>query len=240
MSDELILEEQEGSTVEFQRELKQDRDLPTVHHLVYIKEEGSTKPKLTENGEADKKEFDPQSFFNKKQTLEIEIGCGKGGFLIEYAKARPEINIIGAEWETKWGKYGGDRLHRNQVENARVMRGDFFYFLRDYVPDSSVSAFHMYFPDPWPKAYQRKRRLLKDEFLVELRRAVIAGPEAYFYWGTDFEEYNESAHETLSNIGFMELVIAEAEPTYGIMTNFEKKYRKEGRPIYRSVWRFKK
>lgn len=240
MSDQELNEIEEGSAFEFQRELKVDRDLPTVHHLLYLKEENSTKPLVTVDGKPDKKNFDPHSFFDKKQDLEIEIGCGKGGFLAEYAKTRPEINIIGAEWETKWGKYAGDRLHRNKIDNARIMRGDFFYFLRDYIPDNSIRAFHMYFPDPWPKAYQRKRRLLKDEFLIELRRAVIAGPEAYFYWGTDFQEYNESATETLSQIGFMELVVAEAEPTYGIMTNFEKKYRKEGRPIYRSVWRFKK
>jgi tRNA (guanine-N7-)-methyltransferase len=170
----------------------------------------------------------------------MEIGSGKGGFLIEYARKHPELNIIGSEWDTTWAVYAGERMLKHQIDNAQMLRGDVYFFLRDRIPDNSIDAFHMYFPDPWPKKRQHKNRLLRPEFLVQVARTLKAG-KRLFYWGTDHEEYNEWALEIFSqtpNVRF--LVKNEAEPTEGIMTNFEKKYRKEGRPIYRSVLEFSK
>src|SRR6056300_1401542 len=99
-----------------------------------------------------------------------------------------------------------------------MLHGDLFYFLRDFVPDDSVSAFHMYFPDPWPKKKQRKKRLMKAELLQEILRATKPGVDAKFYWGTDFQEYNEAAQELFASTPFLEVVDADAEPTYGIQT----------------------
>jgi tRNA (guanine-N7-)-methyltransferase len=228
----------ESEGMEFQRKLILDEDLHRCWHLIYVRPEGSTKPLRTPDNQPDRKDWDWSHFFAEKRPVEIEVGSGKGGFMANYALAHPELNLLGAEIETKWAKYGASRLVRNKIPNAAQLRGDVFYFIRDYVKTASVRAVHMYFPDPWPKAYHRKRRLLRQEFLEELRRIVIPGPEALFHWGTDYQEYNESAREIMFQCGFMELVQDDAPPTDGIMTNFETKYRKEGRPIYRSVWRF--
>jgi tRNA (guanine-N7-)-methyltransferase len=229
----------ESAGVEFQRRLFRDDELKSCWHLSYIRPEGSTKPIRTHDNQPDRKIWHWSEMFEKEQPVEIEIGSGKGGFLANYAIKHPELNILGAEIETKWAKYGASRLVRNRIPNAAQLRGDVFFFIRDYVATASVRAAHMYFPDPWPKAYHRKRRLLRQEFLEELRRIVIPGKEALFHWGTDFEEYNQTARETMHASGFMDLIVDDAPPTDGIMTNFETKYRKEGRPIYRSVWRFR-
>jgi tRNA (guanine-N7-)-methyltransferase len=127
-----------------------------------------------------------------------------------------------------------------ELANATMLRGDVFYFLRDCVKDNTVDAFHMYFPDPWPKERHHKNRLLRPDFLVEVARVLKPG-KRIFYWGTDHKEYNEVALEVFDNFkGCKILERNTAEPTEGIMTGFEKKYRKEGRPIYRSVVEFEK
>ncbi len=224
---------------EFRRHLEADADISQTWHLIQDFHEASRKPLLTENNLPDKKDFGWKTFFATQRPIEVEIGSGKGGFMIDYAKARPEINIMGSEWETKWGKYGGARIGRNQLDNAAMMRGDMYFFVRDYIPTATVSAYHMYFPDPWPKERHQKRRLLGEEFLRDVLRTVIPGPQAYFYWGTDHKEYNEYAMELFEQLDFMEFEEKNtAEPTFGIRTNFEKKYIVEGRPIYRSRLHF--
>ena len=98
----------------------------------------------------------------------------------------------------------------------------------------------MYFPDPWPKERHHKNRLLREEFLVEVARVLKPG-KRLFYWGTDHKEYNEVALEVFDNFKSAKILERNtALPTEGIMTNFEKKYRLEGRPIYRSIIEFDK
>lgn len=223
---------------EFQWKLKQDTELPVVHHFVRLNDQVTNKPLHTADNLPDKKDFKWSEIFDNDQPVEVEIGAGKGGFIAGYAPKHPELNLVAAEIETKWGKYIGSRVVRNSLENVRVVRGDFFYFLRDYIATASVKAFHMYFPDPWPKDRHRKRRLISEAFLKELHRAVKPGEEAVFHWGTDYQEYNETAVQEFKDTGFMECIVEDAPPTDGVMTNFEAKYRKEGRPIYRSIWKF--
>ena len=220
---------------EFKHKLITDREIPHVWHLVQPIDD-KIKPIPTPNNKPDTKDFDLNSMFDVALPIEIEIGSGKGGFLVEYSQARPEINVLGAEIDTKVGKYGGGRIGRLQIKNAAMMRGDLLIFLRDYVKENSIEAFHMYFPDPWPKKKQRKKRLLKAELLFEMSRCAKQG--AKFYWGTDFGEYNQEALELLNTHPNYHCLDSSASPTHGIQTNFEKKFIEEGRPIYRSVWEF--
>ncbi len=225
---------------EFQREMKRDQDYNNTWHLVNKTNPATFTPYLTEGNIPIRQEFSWSQFFDDDKPIEVEIGSGKGGFTLDYAEKRPDINIMGSEWDTKCARYGGSRIEKHQISNAVMLHGDLFYFLRDYVPDDSVSAFHMYFPDPWPKKRQRKKRLMKPELLENILRATKPGGDSKFYWGTDFQEYNEVAQELFAETPWLELEIQDAEPTYGIMTNFEKKYREEGRPIYRSVFKILK
>ena len=173
--------------------------------------------------------------------IEIEISSGKGGFLVEYGKKHPDYFIMGSEWDLTWARYAADRMMRNKLNaNTAMLRGDVFYFLRDRVQSNTVDAFHMYFPDPWPKERHHKNRLLREEFLVEVARVLKPG-KRIFYWGTDHKEYNAVALEVFDNFQGCKIIERNtALPTEGIMTNFEKKYRLEGRPIYRSIIEFDK
>lgn len=228
---------------EFRHRLVRDGEQQQTWHLLYELDPERKKPVPTGDGLPDRKSWSWGEFWpdlTDTTPIEIEIGSGKGNFLAEYCQKRPEVRLVAVEIEAKYAKYAGGRLERNGIPNGISLRGDALLFLRDYVPSDSLSAFHMYQPDPWPKEQHRRRRLLRPEFLAEIFRTARPGGESLFYWSTDFAEYDERAQEMFVETPFLKLISAEAKPTYGIMTNFEKKYRKEGRPIYRSVVRIVK
>lgn len=227
---------------EFYRDLNRDAEIPCLWHFVHRHVPGTRKPIATEGNKPDRHPLDWGEIFpGNSGKIEVEVGSGKGGFLVEYGKRHPETCILGSEWDLTWARYAASREMRNGVEgNTALLRGDIFYFLRDRVTDSTVDAFHMYFPDPWPKERHHKNRLLRPEFLREVARVLKPG-KRLFHWGTDHKEYNEIALDTFDAFdGANVLVRNTAEPTEGIMTNFEQKYRAEGRPIYRSIIEFDK
>lgn len=226
------------SSYELLRSLEPSKEHPRYYHL-RIRKEPDGLPMLAPEG---KPQFTPISipdFFGAPGPIEIEIGCGKGGFLVEYCERHPEIPFIGLEWEAEIAHLVAKRLDkRPQLSHTRVLLGDAFYFFRDYLPDACVGTFHMYFPDPWPKKRHHKNRLMALPFMELVRSKAMAG--ARFYWGTDHEEYNAEARALFASLPWLVLEEDDAEPTEGIMTNFEKKYRKQGKPIYRCVLSIRK
>lgn len=179
--------------------------------------------------------IDPATILGAPGPIEIEIGTGKGGFLVGYATLHPERPILGIEWTRPIAWYAADKFKRRpQLKHAKVLWGDANFFLRDRMPARCCQAFHVYFPDPWPKLTYRKRRIMQAPILEQMRRLALPGCK--LHWGTDYQEYDESVHALLSGTDGFRLLVPNAPPTDGVMTSFEKKYVKEGRPIYRSVW----
>lgn len=222
---------------EFVRRLEASRDLPKLWHYMPVLEENGKNPLLTPDGKPDIQDFSWSTIFPSSTPIELEIGSGRGSFLADYALQCPQISILGSEWDAGWAHFAGRRLLRQKVENAAMLRGDIFFFLQNMVPDHSLQAVHMYFPDPWPKARHHKNRLMRPNFLQELRRVLVQG-ENRFYWATDHARYNEEAQQFWANLPFIEILQRDtASPTQGITTGFERKYLVEGRPIYRSVLR---
>src|SRR5580700_3946527 len=110
--------------------------------------------------------------FGNDHPVELEIGMGKGTFLTDQAKARPETNFFGLEWARWFWRYASDRLRRNNCNNARTARAEAGYFLKEFVPDASLEVVHIYFPDPWPKKRHHKRRLIQKGFLEQIERVL--------------------------------------------------------------------
>src|SRR3954464_4502327 len=92
--------------------------------------------------------IDWQQLFGNSNPVEIEIGMGKGTFLTEQAKARPDVNFFGVEYARWFWRYASDRLRRNKCENVRTVRAEALFFLEEHVPDNSIAVMHVYFPDP--------------------------------------------------------------------------------------------
>jgi len=171
--------------------------------------------------------------YGNSNPVELEIGMGKGTFLTDQAKARPETNFFGIEWANWYFCYASDRLRRNGCLNARTVRADAVFFLKEFVPDESLSVLHIYFPDPWPKARHNKRRTIQPSFVPTIMRVLIPGGQLRVV--TDHKGYYEQIEATIKGSP-LEVIeynrpgsAAEGE-TVG--TNFERKYQREGRPFY--------
>src|SRR5690349_21488450 len=96
--------------------------------------------------EALPKPIDWAQLFGNAHPVEMEIGMGKGTFITEAAKAHPEVNYFGIEWANWFWRYASDRLRRNKCLNARTIRAEAAFFVKEYVADASLSVLHVYFP----------------------------------------------------------------------------------------------
>lgn len=169
--------------------------------------------------------------FGSAGPVEIEIGSGKGTFLVDSAEARPDHRFLSIEWALPYAEHLADRVRRRGLENVRVARADAARFLAEHVPAGSVRVVHVYFPDPWPKKRHHKRRLLQPGFVAAAAEALEPGGELRFV--SDHGEYFEEARGALAaNPDLEEAPVLEEEMTD--LTNYERKYRAEGRPIHRA------
>ncbi|GIS62862.1 MAG: hypothetical protein CM1200mP2_50870 [Planctomycetaceae bacterium] len=104
-------------------------------------------------------------FYGNDHPVELDIGCGRGLFLVNSATAHPETNYCGIEIDYREGRRTARRLKKRTMANARVLGGDARVALEKLVKPRSVAAVHVYFPDPWWKRKHRRRRIFNDEFL---------------------------------------------------------------------------
>lgn len=173
--------------------------------------------------------------FGRSAPLHIEVGSGKGTFLLNQAKSQPEVNFIGIEWANRYYRFAVDRIGRWNITNVRIIRTDAAFFLAEYVPDSSVDCFHIYFPDPWPKKRHRKRRFFNVTNAIQLIRCLK--PAGEIRVATDYEEYFEQIKDVLtSRDGLLKeidfLPTAGAQIGEWVGSNFERKYLMENRSIF--------
>lgn len=178
--------------------------------------------------------LDFAQLFGNDHPVEMEIGTGKGTFLTDQAKARPDVNFLGIEWANWFCRYAADRLRRNGCLNARMVRAEAGFFLREFIPDASLAVLHIYFPDPWPKKRHHKRRLISDAFMPEIRRVLVAGGRLQVV--TDHKGYFEENIEPAVTKSGLQVIEYNRPGSAGegefVGTNFERKYRREGRPFY--------
>jgi tRNA (guanine-N7-)-methyltransferase len=133
--------------------------------------------------------------FGNTHPVEIEIGIGKGTFITEQAKSRPDTNFLGIEWARWFWRYSSDRLRRNQCKNARTVRAEANYFLTEFIPPHSISVLHIYFPDPWPKKRHHKRRLIQEKFMPIVGRILM--PNGRLQIVTDHADYWEQIEQVV-------------------------------------------
>ena len=182
--------------------------------------------------------LDWAALFGNEHPVEIEVGFGKGLFLLNAGASRPDINFFGIEIERKCQLFTATRLVQRQIPNVKIACGDARLLLRDRVPPASVQALHVYFPDPWWKKRHHKRRLFTPDFAVLVGRVLRVG--GHFYVVTDVEEYFGIMMMVVNDSSLFEPLPppapTAAQDDLDYLTNFERKFRKEGRPIYRAAF----
>ena len=180
---------------------------------------------------------DPETFLNWEEVfgnanpVQVEIGIGKGRFLIESAQKFPSVNFLGIEWAAKYLRIARDRSLKRELGNVRFVRTDAKEFVEFFVPTSSIAAYHIYFPDPWPKKRHHKRRLFDPTFVAELERTLAE--DGKLWLATDHLEYFEvivAASEASKNLAEIHAMWPE------IATNYEAKYLALGKTIHRRVF----
>ncbi len=118
--------------------------------------------------------------------LEVEIGCGNGHFLSAYAPTRPGTRLIGIDIKAKRCRKAREKAEKRGLANVTIVHAAAESFLAELAP-CTVDAFHIYFPDPWPKSRHRKRRFFTMESLRRMHALLRPGGRLHF--GTDFFDY---------------------------------------------------
>jgi tRNA (guanine-N7-)-methyltransferase len=179
-----------------------------------------------------------QTVFGNDRPVEIEVGFGKGLFLLSAAQTHPKINFLGVEIERKYQLYTATRIAKRNLVNVRLVCGDARFVLAEAVPPDSVEAVHVYFPDPWWKTRHRKRRLFTVDFVAACSRVLRPGGRLHV--ATDVEDYFTEIRGLLTQQAELREsstpLVKDAAYEQDYLTNFERKYRKAGKPIWRAVY----
>lgn len=128
-----------------------------------------------------------QQVFGNSAPVEIEIGFGKCGFLLEIAAQNPATNFVGIELSRKYYRKGVAKVQRAGLPNIKLLWGEAFHLFERYVPDHSLAQIHINCPDPWPKKRHAKRRLVQAELVALF--AQKSNPDGSIEIATDAEAY---------------------------------------------------
>lgn len=162
---------------------------------------------------------------------EVELGFGKGRYLLTRAAECPERRFLGIEIASPYYRLAVQRASRGALSNLVLIRGESLYLLATALPRRFAEAVHVYFPDPWPKTRHQKRRLFDAESVDLILDALLE--RGILYFASDHADYGAAVRELLLAHPGLE-VTARAEPwPGGARTNYEAKYISEGRTIVR-------
>ena len=180
-----------------------------------------------------------QQLFGNSNPVEIEVGTGKGLFLLHAASTRPGTNFLGIEIVRKYQLYATTRYAIRNLPNVKTACADAALVLRDFVVHGSVAAVHVYFPDPWWKKRHRKRRVFTPEFAADAARVLAPGGRLLV--ASDVEEYFNLMTAILRAMPAFAERPEEAERAApqteaGYATNFERKALAGGGAVWRGVY----
>jgi tRNA (guanine-N7-)-methyltransferase len=171
--------------------------------------------------------LDPPAIFGRQAPIEIEIGAGRGDFLIGRAVNNPDRDFLAIERAVTVARVMAVRAGRLGLTNLKVACGDARTIIAFLLADASVSAYHCYFPDPWPKARHQKNRLMSPTMIQGMIRTLVEDGRVYV--ASDVKEWAETMFAALSVGGFTR--IANSAPG-AELTGFGRKYIRQGRPLF--------
>ncbi len=162
---------------------------------------------------------------------EVEIGFGKGRYLLRRAALEPAGRFLGIEIAGEYFRLVARRVARRRLANVVLLEGEAQYLAGAVLPKGFARAVHIYFPDPWPKLRHHRRRLFAPDSL-DLVQGLLA-PGGNLYFATDFLAYGEEVRELLVSHPGARVTVYDGPWPDGARTNYEAKYIVEGRPILR-------
>jgi tRNA (guanine-N7-)-methyltransferase len=171
--------------------------------------------------------------------LVVEIGFGRGEFLLALAAERPDRAFLGVEYSTRRVLKMARRVARAGLANLRLVQARGEDVVRELLPEGSVATFWINFPDPWPKKRHARRRLVQPELVHALALRLAPGGELHV--ATDDVAYAEQIDAALGGEPLLENVLAPARFASEVpgrrATAYEREWRAEGRPLHFFTYR---
>jgi tRNA (guanine-N7-)-methyltransferase len=182
--------------------------------------------------------WDASLLFGRQAPLQVEVGSGKGLFLRSAAAALEDANFLGIEIAAKYARFAAAMLAKRDLHNALVVQADALRIFNELLPDASIQAVHVYFPDPWWKKRHKKRRVMRESFLRDIQRTLSSGGTLHFW--TDVEEYFHTTLELIAASTALRGPInspeTPAEHDMDYRTHFERRMRQRNEPVYRAEY----
>jgi tRNA (guanine-N7-)-methyltransferase len=174
----------------------------------------------------------PPAIFGRSAPLEIEIGAGKGEFIIESAREFPARDFLAVELSATVARILAVRCGRAGLANLRVARMDARTLVNLMLPEASVAAFHIYFPDPWPKERHIKHRLFTPRFAAGIMRTLE--PDGIVSIATDVQGYAAAIFPMMEAAGLARI---NAGAPGAARTGFARKYAAAGKRVFAASFR---
>lgn len=172
-------------------------------------------------------------FFQNGNPIYLELGMGRGDFIIEMAKKYPNINFIGLEAVDSQMVPAVQHLRNEKLANLKLICGDAMDI--DQIFQKEIDTIYLTFCDPWPKKHDDKKRFTHINYLKKYDK--VFKKQKHIILKTDNKGFFAYSLETLSNYWYTFKRVSldlhhDENPISNVMTNYEKQYFKEGRPIY--------
>jgi tRNA (guanine-N7-)-methyltransferase len=182
--------------------------------------------------------WNAESLFGRRAPLEIDVGSGKGLFLMSSAAAHPERDFLGIEISRKYARFTAARLAKREMTNAVVVCGDALRLFEDVLNEGCAQAVHVYFPDPWWKKRHKKRRVMTEHFLHNVERALEPGGALHFW--TDVKEYFDTSLDMIAQatrlMSFSTPDEQPADDNLDYRTHFERRMRIHDEVVFRAAF----
>lgn len=176
----------------------------------------------------DKKYFDFFEIFNNDNPIELEIGCGKGGFIVQKAKLYPNINYIAVELLENIIVMACELAQKEGLKNIKFINSGAEYLPR-YIKDNSISNIYLNFSPPFPKIGYESRRLTSDNYVIAYKNFLKSGGSVY--QKTDDKEFFEYSFSQFEKFGFSVVDMTEKlhnNQIENIETEYEKMFKGKG------------
>lgn len=185
--------------------------------------------------------YDPAAWFGRAAPLVLEIGSGMGESTAALAAAAPEHDHLAVEVFEPGLAQLLMRVEELGLRNLALLRGDAVELLRTRVPEASLAAVRIFFPDPWPKRKHRKRRLVQPEVAALVASRLVPGGTLHL--ATDWDDYATQMRTVCDGEHLLENTAAARpggwtpRPVWRPVTKFEHRARQEGRDVHDLVYR---
>jgi tRNA (guanine-N7-)-methyltransferase len=173
--------------------------------------------------------------FGRAAPLELEIGCGAGGFALEHCRRHPAINYVAFEWRKKYAREVAHRAEKHGLTHLKVIEGDARTVVPKIFAPGSLDVVHLQFPDPWWKRAHFRRAILLPDFTKLL--LGLLRPGGRFDFRTDVEERALQGLAVLEKAGFHNPLGAGVFHPYDpeeAPSTRERRYLVSGQPVYRA------